>query len=66
MRLVAWDAERARRQRVFGGGWQALQRDRIARIVPVLPAGGAASAPCKVGGTSSATASPAPLRPGDW
>ena len=58
MWLVAWDAERARRQRVFGGGWQALQRDRIARIVPVLPAGGAASAPCKVGGTSSATASP--------
>ena len=41
MRLVAWDAERARRLRVFGGGWQALQRDRIARTVPVLPAGGA-------------------------
>jgi hypothetical protein len=26
--------------RAFGGGWQALQRERIARTVP-LPAGGA-------------------------
>ena len=41
MRLVAWDAVRARRQREFGGGWKALQRDRIARTVPPLPAGGA-------------------------
>ena len=43
MRLVAWDAVRARRQREFGGGWKALQQDRIARTVPVtpLPAGGA-------------------------
>ena len=39
MRVVIWDAERARRQREFGGGWKALQRDRIARTVP-LPAGG--------------------------
>ena len=41
MRLVAWDAARARWQREFGGGWKALQRDRIARTVPPLPAGGA-------------------------
>ena len=41
MRVVIWDAERARRHREFGGGWQALQRDRIARTVPPLPAGGA-------------------------
>ena len=41
MRLVAWDAMRARWQREFGGGWKALQRDRIARTVPPLPAGGA-------------------------
>lgn len=40
MRVVIWDAERARRQREFGGGWKALQRDRIARTVPPLPAGG--------------------------
>ena len=41
MRVVVWDAERARRQREFGGGWQALQRARIARTVPSPPAGGA-------------------------
>ena len=40
MRLVAWDAARARWQREFGGGWKALQRDRIARTVPPLPAAG--------------------------
>lgn len=39
MRLVTWDAKRARWQREFGGGWRALQRDRIARAVqPPLPA----------------------------
>ena len=41
MRMVVWDAERARRQREFGGAWKALQHDRIARTVPPLPAGGA-------------------------
>ena len=44
MRLVAWDAARARWQREFGGGWQALQRDRIiARTVPVPPLSGGAA-----------------------
>ena len=41
LRVLVWDAERARRQREFGDGWKALQRDRIARTVPPLPAGGA-------------------------
>jgi hypothetical protein len=40
MRVAIWDATRMRRLRTFGGGWPALQRDRIARTVP-LPAGGA-------------------------
>ena len=29
--LLAWDVQRARWQREFGG-WQALQRDRVARV----------------------------------
>ena len=31
MRMVAREIERARRERIIGGGWPALQRNRIDR-----------------------------------
>lgn len=72
MRLVTWDAKRARWQREFGGGWRALQRDRIARAVqPPLPAlSGVFPATPRVRRTGVAERPaqprrPAPLRPGE-
>ena len=35
--LLAWDVQRARWQREFGG-WQALQRDRVARVAQPVAA----------------------------